>query len=45
LLSNGPTKLERDFVLETFGGLDAFIKYHEQPIDLKNNFFDNFGKV
>jgi putative transposase len=39
-LSNSPTKLERNFVLEKFGGLDAFIKYHEQPIDLKNNFLE-----
>jgi len=35
-LSKSSTKLERDLVLETFGGLDTFIKYHEQPIDLKN---------
>ncbi len=34
-LSKGTTKLIRDYVLEKFGGLDAFIKYHEQSIDLK----------
>ena len=33
--SKSPTKLEREYVLEAFGGLDAFIKYHQQPIDLK----------
>ncbi len=39
-LSNSPTKLERAYVLEMFGGLDAFIKYHEQPIDLKQKFIE-----
>jgi putative transposase len=39
-LSKGPTKLERDYVLETFGGLEAFIKYHEQPIDPKYKFLE-----
>ena len=34
-LSKSPTKLERDNVLEAFGGLDAFVKYPEQPINLK----------
>jgi len=35
-LSNSPTNLQRDYVLEMFGGLDAFIEYHEQPVDFKN---------
>ncbi len=34
-LGKGPTILEREYVLEKFGGLEAFIKYHERPIDLK----------
>ncbi len=29
-LSKSPTKLERDYVVKVFGGLDNFIKYHEQ---------------
>ena len=39
ILSNMPTKLERNYVLDMFGGLDQFIKYHEQPIDPKYKFF------
>lgn len=39
-LSLGPTKLERDYVIDMFGGLDAYIKYHQQPIDLKLNFIE-----
>jgi putative transposase len=38
--STRPTKLEREYVLDMYGGLDAFIKYHQQPIDLKNNFLE-----
>ena len=34
------TKLERDYVFNMFGGLNAFIKYHQQPIDLKNKFLE-----
>lgn len=34
-LSKGKTNIERDHVLKTFGGLEAFIKYHSQPIDPK----------
>jgi putative transposase len=34
-LSNMPTSLERNYVLDIFGGLELFIKYHEQPIDPK----------
>ena len=40
-LSKGPTKLERDYVLNVFGGTEEFIKYHEQPIDPKNKWFDS----
>ena len=39
-LSTSPTKLERDYVLDMFGGVEAFIKYHQQPIDLKLNFIE-----
>ncbi len=39
-LSKSPTKLKREYVLDMFGGLDAFIKYHQQPIDLKNKFLE-----
>ena len=39
-LSKSPTKLEREYVLDMFGGLDAFIKYHEQRIDLKQKFIE-----
>ena len=35
LIKTTPTKLEREYVLDLFGGLKAFIKYHEQPIDKK----------
>ena len=39
-LSKNATKLERDYVLDIFGGVNAFIKYHEQPIDLKQKFIE-----
>ncbi len=39
-LSNMPTKLERQYVLDMFGGLEQFIKYHEQPIDPKYKFLE-----
>jgi len=39
-LGEGRTKLEREFVLEMFGGRIAFLKYHEQPIDLKYKFIE-----
>jgi putative transposase len=39
-LSKGATKLEREYVLEMFGGMDAFIKYHNQPICLKQKFIE-----
>ena len=38
--STSRTKLEREYVLDMFGGLNAFIKYHQQPIDLKNKFLE-----
>jgi putative transposase len=38
--STNSTKIERDYVLDMFGGLDAFIKYHQQPIDIKNKFLE-----
>jgi putative transposase len=34
-LSKAPTRLDRDYVLNVFGGLDSFIDYHNQPIDPK----------
>lgn len=41
LISNKPTKLLRAEVLEFFGGVDEFIKFHQQPVALKNlNFRD-----
>ena len=39
-LSNTPTIIEKEYVLDMFGGLNAFIKYHEQPIDLKQRFIE-----
>ncbi len=39
-LSDKPTKLERQYVLDMFGGKAAFIKYHEQPIDLKTRYLE-----
>jgi putative transposase len=39
-LSSMPTRLERQYVLDMFGGLEQFIKYHEQPIDPKFKFLE-----
>ena len=39
-LSKYPTKLEREHVLDIFGGLNRFVKYHAQPIDPKNKLLD-----
>lgn len=39
-LSSMPTKLERQYVLDMFGGLEQFIKYHEQPVDPKYKFLE-----
>ena len=36
MLSQTPTKLKRNEVLQWFGGLNKFIEYHKQPIYLKN---------
>lgn len=33
MVSDRPTKLERQFVLDWFGGLDAFIAFHEREND------------
>ena len=35
LISDMWTHLDRDFVLDIFGGLDLFIGYHQHPISLK----------
>lgn len=40
-LSKESTNLDRAYVLNIFGGLEGFIKYHEQPIDAKNKFIDS----
>jgi putative transposase len=34
-LSEAETKIERQYVLDMFGGLNQFIEYHQQPIDPK----------
>ncbi len=39
-LSSSPTRLERAYVLNMFGDLHGFIKYHEQPIDIKHKFIE-----
>lgn len=39
-LNKAPTKISRDFVLNEFYGIKGFIKYHEQPIDLKINMLE-----
>jgi REP element-mobilizing transposase RayT len=39
-LSKSETRIERDYVLKVFGGLDLFIKYHERPIDPKSKWID-----
>ena len=36
MLTNAPTKLERQKVLDWFGGTEKFIEYHEQPVHIKN---------
>ena len=36
ILSKATTKLERQKVLDWFGGAEKFIEYHSQPIHLKN---------
>ena len=36
MLSQLPTKIKRNEILEWFGGTDKFIAFHGQPIYLKN---------
>ncbi|MFT3846953.1 MAG: transposase [Lacibacter sp.] len=40
LLSNKPTRLAREAVLELFGGGERFIEFHHQEIEIKNGFAD-----
>lgn len=40
ILSDKPTGLLREEVLQWFGGKDRFIDFHKQPIAVKNNFSD-----
>ena len=39
-LSKSHTKIERDYVLNVFGGIEWFIKYHQQLIDPKYKFLE-----
>jgi REP element-mobilizing transposase RayT len=39
LISEKPTKLLRNEVLEWFGGREKFIKFHEQQVDIKETVF------
>ena len=36
IISNAPTQLSRQTVLDWFGGREKFIEFHKQPIHLKN---------
>lgn len=36
ILSHAPTTLQREELLEWFGSKEDFIKFHQQPITLKN---------
>ena len=40
ILSDAPTSLLRDEVLDWFGGKEAYIKFHQQPIDPKTDMID-----
>lgn len=40
LISKKTTKLERDYVLEIFGNKQAFLDYHDRPIDRKYKWHD-----
>jgi putative transposase len=40
LCSKKPTSLERDYVIEMFGGYQAFLDYHTKPIDRKYKWHD-----
>lgn len=35
LLNDSDKRIERQYVLKVFGGLDQFIRYHKQPIDIR----------
>jgi len=35
-LSNAPTKINRNEILDWFGGKEQFVKFHQQPIFLKS---------
>jgi len=35
LIGNSDTFLDKEFVLDIFGGLDLFIRYHQQLLGLK----------
>jgi REP element-mobilizing transposase RayT len=41
LLGNQKTILEREYVLNAFGGLDKFIEYHSKPIDKRIKWIDD----
>jgi putative transposase len=41
LLSDKPTRLLRNYVLEWFGGKENFIKFHNQPVDIKHALFND----
>jgi len=36
IISNSPTNLSRDEILDWFGGVSQFIEFHKQPVYLKN---------
>jgi len=40
LISNAPTSLLRKDVMEWFGNKEQFIKFHQQTIDPKIDFYD-----
>ncbi len=40
ILSNRPTSLKREEVIEWFGSTEQFIEFHDQPVDLKINITD-----
>lgn len=40
LIGEDFTKINRNYVLEVFGGYESFMKYHQQEINLKNKWID-----
>lgn len=36
MLSDKPTKIEREYVLKVFGGSDLFVLAHKKALDRKN---------